>query len=105
VDRAALRHRFQRIHQQIHENANHARPVHRYEQTDSDVQRDSYGLEFSAHCNPLHGAGDDITKVDDFESSVRSPAAIETLIQQFTNTDRSAIHISRKAVDVWPGKA
>jgi hypothetical protein len=87
VDGAALRHRFQRIHQQIHENANHARPIHRYEQADSDVQRDFYRLEFGAHPNPLHGAGDDFTKVYDFESSDRTPAAIETLIQQFTNTD------------------
>ena len=105
VDRPTLRHDFQRIHQQIHENAAHARPVHRDEQAGRDVLHDSYGLKLGADCNPVHGAGDHITKVGDFESSLRVPAAIETLFQQFANSDRSAIHVLRKAVDLWPGKA
>ena len=105
VDCPPLRHGFQRIHQQIHENAMYARPVHRDEETGSDVPHDSYGAKLGADCNPVHGAGDHIAKVGDFEPSLRVPAMIETLFQQFAHADRSAVHVSGKAVDLWLGKA
>ncbi len=83
----------------------YARRVHRDEQTGRDVLHDPYGLKLGADGNPLHCAGDHITQVGDFEPPDRVPAMIETLFQQFANAHRSAVHISCKAVDLWPGKA
>ena len=64
-----------------------------------------YGLQFGADCYPIHCAGNNNAKVADFEPSLRVPAMIETMFQQFANADRSAIHVLRKLVDLWPGKA
>ena len=100
VDRPTPRHGVQRIHQQIYENAMKAPSVHRNEQAGSDVLHDSYGLKLGADYNTIHGAGHHIAKVGNFKSAIRATAAIEALVQQFTNANRSAIHVLCNPVDL-----
>jgi hypothetical protein len=87
VDYATIRHDLQRIHQQIHQNPVHARPVHRDGEAFRYILHDSYGLKIGADCNTVHGRGDYIAKIRGFEFSIPAPAPVEALFQKFANAD------------------
>jgi hypothetical protein len=82
-----------------------ALPVDRDKQGLGYVLLDAYGLKFGVDGNPFHGAGHHIAKVEDFEFSIPALALLQALLQQFGHADRSAIHVSREAMDLRLGKA
>jgi hypothetical protein len=105
VDRSSIRHDFQRICEQIYQNAIDAMPVHREEDAVGYVLQDAYRLEFSSGCDLLHGVCHYIPKIGDFKIPVSAPVPIEALFQEFAHAERSAIHVSRKAMDLRLGGA